>query len=181
MVNTNAENGHETGNSSSKLLNGLALPENDSYQQSLYIAAISKSLGYDGLISPVIDSREGVGTVFDFYYEEDEQLFKVLKKFDGETYDKYANHPAEPILILESDDIDCELEPCDCGCGKEGLIVDKALAKRIYDNPRAFIHVKGSLWEYKAHVSGKWIWMERTPFLIRELMDLEEDVEDSEG
>jgi hypothetical protein len=181
MVNTNAENGHEeTENSSSKLLNGVALPENDSYQQSLYIAAISKSLGYDGLVSPAIDGRESIATVFDFFYEEDEQFFKVFKKFDEEKFDKYLNYPAEPILILESDGIDCQMASCECGC-TEVLVVDKALAERIYDNPRVFIHVQGSLWEYKTHVDGKWIWTERTPFLIRELMDSEEDEDDSEG
>ena len=153
------------------------MPENDSHQQSLYIAAIAESLGYKGLISPVIDTREGIGTVFDFYYQEDDVYIKVFKRFDVAKYDKYVHHPTSPVVVFDSTGIDCKMESCACGCTQQ-LVVAKTIAQRIYDVPRVFIHAQGSLWEYTAHVDGQWIWTKRTPFVIRELMDSEDDDED---
>lgn len=158
----------------------IQTPANGSYERSQVIAAISKSLGYDGLHSPVSDIQNGVEYTFDFYHQESEQLFKLFRGFDEHAYRLYSSHPGKPILIFEAKDLPCKMETCECGCGSV-LIVDKSVAVRLYDDPQVLIHDEGNLWDYNAHVDGRWMWKKRTPFIIRELMADGEDGEEFDG
>ena len=169
-------NGPEGAKNSSKQQNaGIQTPENGSYEQTLLVGAISKSLGYEGLHSPVSQNLNGTAYTFDFYHPENERLLKVFKGFEGQAFRLYADHPDKPILIFESKDLPCKMETCECGCGSV-LVVEKKAAERLCDNPYVLIHADGNLWQYGMRLDGKWIWKKRTPFLIRELMeDCEED------
>ena len=175
------KNGPEGAKNSSKqnTTAGIQMPANDSYQQSLYIASISKSLGYDGLHSPVTDKQNGIEHTFDFYQPDAEILIKMFQGFDEGQYNLYAHHPSKPILIFDSSTIPCRMDLCECGCGSL-LVVDKTVAEHLYDNPYVFIYNDGDLWEYHLHTDGKWVWKRKMPFLIRAMMADPEDHEEEE-
>jgi len=169
-MNENTKNSPEEGFISSHDTQGkVALPENDSYQQSLYISAISKYIGMEGLHSPAIDLQEEKNYVFDFYHPDSGRFFKILKGFDASAYTEYLCHPDDPYIIIHLDDTDAAVEECEC-CGRFVLSVPVNISKQIYSDRFTLIYFDGHLWEY----DNKGDWTICLPMVLQEFFEDEE-------
>ena len=166
-------------NNYSKLnITGIHSPANQSYRQSLYVAAIAETLGYKGLASPVVDVRDGVEYSFDFYQPEDRALIKVFKGFDEQEYCAYRQHDALPILIFDSESILSRVEVREFGpVHTNVLIIGEEVAKQIYRHPFTYIYHDGSLWGYAADIEIEWVWERMVPVLLRKYAESSEDEE----
>lgn len=95
MTNNKNNNGPEDAkNSSNETQRSILFPANNSYGQSLYIAALDRYLGIRGLISPVEDQDEGVTLAFDFFQPSGGKLVKIFRSHDIDeikTYMPYSN------------------------------------------------------------------------------------------
>ncbi len=173
-------NGPEGAQNSPKQQNvGIQMPANNSYQQSLYIAAISKSLGYEGLISPVSEVWHGVEHTFDFYDPEAEQLFKVFPAFDERQYAQYAKYHGRPFIILDSAGVSHEIKDCECGC-EYMQVTDAKIAKRIYRDQETVIFHDGNLWKFRGFIDGEWTWKKIMPVVLQEFVEEVDDEEEDE-
>lgn len=161
---------------------GIQMPANDSYQQSLYIAAISKSLGHEGLVSPVSEMWHGVEHTFDFYDPEAEQLFKVFGTFDEKSYAQYSIYHGQPFVILDGAGIPHEIKDCECGC-EYMQVTDAKIAKRIYRDQNTVIYHDGDLWKFRGFIDGEWTWKKIMPVVLQAFVDEEGDEgnEEDEG
>ena len=175
-------NGPEGAQNSSKQQNaGIQMPANNSYQQSLYIAAISKSLGLEGLVSPVTDVRKGVEYAFNFYHPEAQRLVKVFQTYDKESYRQYSKHPKQPIIIFDAASIPHQLKECECGCGYSYLHVsESAFSESVRWNDRAYIYHDGDLWKCHASIDGEWRWKQVMPVVLQQFVDEDDAPEDDE-
>ena len=170
-MNENKNNSPEEGSiSSHKTEPAIALPENDSYQQSLYIAVISKYLGFEGLHSPAIDIKDEIHYVFDFYHPDSGQFFKILEGCDRATYIECLLHPDDPYIIVNLDDTEARLEECDC-CGGIYLSVPGEISKQIYSDGFTFIYYDGDLWEYESHHGNEGIWSICSPVILQDYLE----------
>ena len=141
------------------------IANNRSHQQSLYIAAISKYLGYDGLISPMSDTREGVRYTFDFFAPKQKRLFKIFHEFDEETYRLYSGHPFHPNLIYDLPEDLCRQSRCRCGrC--DLMDVDDEIHRHLCDDPFSRICQDGRIWECFNTWNGGHQWREALPIAL---------------
>lgn len=170
-MNENTKNSPEEGSiSSPDTQSKVALPENDSYQHSLYIAAISKYIGAEGLHSPAIDLKEERNYVFDFYHPESGCFFKILKGFDRAKYNEYLCHPDDPYLIVDLNDTGAAVEECEC-CGDIYLSVPAGISKQIYSDAFTYVYYDGDLWEFGGHRGNEGVWSPCLPKVLRDYFD----------
>ena len=83
-------------------------------------------------------------------------FFKVLRDFDGRRYAQYANHPAQPFIILDGEHIPHRMEECPCGC-ETMEVTDVAIAKMIHAHTNTLIYHDGELWAYHPESEGEWV------------------------
>ena len=140
-------NGPEGARNSSKQQNvGIQMPDNDSYERSLYIAAIQEAYGYVGLASPVMASRDGVKYEFDFYHPDEQQLLKVFKQDDMSELEKYAQYPGEKVVIVDVEG--CEFRVLDSQCDDEPrLCIPEKIGRPVANMADACIFFDQRLWK----------------------------------
>ena len=177
MRNLEFNRGHEEANNFSALNNtGIHSPANSSYRQSLYIAAIAETLGCKGLVSPVVDVRDGTTYTFDFFQPEKVELFKIFRGFDEDEFYKYKEHAGRPSLIFDSEFIPCTVEPRMCGSILTSvLVIDPAVAELIHEYPFTFICHEGSLWSFQGEEDGRWLWEPIVPKVLNDYFSADPD------
>lgn len=174
-MNENTKNSPEEGSIfSHEAQRKVALPENDSYQQSLYIAAISKYIGFEGLHSPAIDLKDEKNYVFDFYHPDSGCFLKILKGFDRAKYNEYLCHPDDPFLIVDLDNTDASIEKCEC-CGDIYLSVPASISKHIYSDNYTYVYYDGDLWNFSNHHGDEGLWTTCLPIVLQDWFNQEED------
>jgi hypothetical protein len=152
----------------------LSLPNNASFKQSLYIAALDRFYGIRGLLSPVSETIDGVHYDFDFYHPESEMLIKFFSKFDEEAFRKYSAYAEthEVRIIIDAEEVEIATHP---GCGHkcihalpEELTVEAMLSD-------ASLYFNDHIWELFDHEDndGLSIWVPLLPIEI-EMLDDEE-------
>lgn len=176
MKDLDSENGMDGAENFSNEI-GIQSPSNDSFQQSLYIAALGLSLGLTGLVSPVIDMLDDVRYDFDFYHSESGTLIKVLQTLDGGDWGKYSGHPSEPIIIIDGHSAGFELKECPC-CEHELLDADHELANAIEEYEECFVFYEGHLWLPVEHQLFGDVWEIIRPYVLRRILSEREDQEE---
>lgn len=174
---------HETGsgeanNSSNQNIAGINSPANNSYQQSLYIAAISKFIGCEGLCSPVTDTRDGIKYTFDFYHPECGKMFKVFRADALSEYEQYALYPGEKIIIVDADNCNYQVGECAC-CEELLLILPHKIGEQLHDTDSTLVYFKQQLWEFRSEEKdGTSLWRMIVPAVLQEVEDAEDSCED---
>ena len=161
---------------------GIQTPDNGSYQQSLYIAAISQFIGCEGLASPAKDVRDGVGYTFDFYHRECGKVFKVLKSVDLSEYEKYTQYVGDVFVIVDVDGHPgCQLGECAC-CGEQYIILPRDLGEKLHDTDATYLYFQHRLCAYvRDTTDGKSQWIILDPVALREYEDEESEGEDDDS
>jgi hypothetical protein len=121
-------------------------------RNNLYSVTIEKTFNYE----IVTVGKVGKDTVELFGWDL-QDFFRVLKGFNEKTYEFWLNHHTSPQLILDVDDISCQVKHfSDCDC--DLLVIDKKVAKRIWDRRNLLIYYNGALWDYYARIRGTPTW-----------------------
>lgn len=177
MKNNQKTKGHEEAKNSSKQNSGgVQTTDNGSYQQSLYIAAISQFVGCEGLASPATATREGVEYTFDFYHVECGKVFKVLKSNALAEYEKYTQYPGDGIVIVDVDDHPgCQIGKCPC-CSDVYVVLPRELGDMLHDTDATYVYHQRHLWDYVGdEKDGTSQWAMVDPIVLQESEDDEFD------
>jgi hypothetical protein len=168
-INNDSEGAENPSNKTNNA--GIQTQANDSYQQSLYIAAISQFIGCKGLASPAIDTLDGVEYTFDFYHPECGKVFKVFKSDDLSEYEKYTQYSGNVVIIVDADNAECELEQCSC-CGDKSLILPHELGEKLYDIDSTLVYYHHYLCEFDGDATdGTAHWLILVPIALQKLKD----------
>ncbi len=160
---------------------GIQTPDNGSYQQSLYVAAISQFVGCEGLASPATDVRDGVDYSFDFFHPECGKAFKIFNASDLSEYGKYTQYPGDVIVIVNVDDHPgCQVGKCPC-CDDAYVILPRKLGEMLHDTDATYIYLRGHLCEYIGdEKDGTSQWVMLDPLVLRESEEDEYDGQEDE-
>ena len=132
------------------------MPTNDSYERSLYMAAIQSGVHSIGLVSPVVHRQQGKDYEFDFYQPESKKFFKIFKGFDPALYDHYIGHSGKRFLIYDSRYLDCRMD-VSAYTGNLVLFVEGGITTHIHGDPTVLIYHERELCIYKPQEDGRWL------------------------
>jgi hypothetical protein len=166
-----SNNNKKSENIISKNNAGIQTPANDSYQQSLYIAAISQFIGCEGLASPASDVRDGIEYTFNFYHPECGKVFKVFKSDDLSEYEKYTQYPEKVAIIVDVSNAEYKIGECGC-CGDMFVILPHDLGDKLHDTDSTWIYCHGHLCEFvRDAADGASHWLVLDPIALQDSED----------
>jgi len=131
-------------------------PVGESFQQSVYIAALDRYFGINGVMSSVVDIQGGKSYTFDFYAPQRSHFIKIFKDLDHEEIERYGNHPnVDGILFVLDVSGVVEMENPHRGILHDSLpeIVISAVAKL-----GACLFVQNRMWDLVMYPGDVAIW-----------------------
>ena len=133
-------------NPSEQRSNGIQMPDNDSYQKSLYIAAIQEAYGYVGLAGPVAVSCDGVAYTFDFYHPEEKRLIKMFRHEDLLELEMYIQYPGRKIIMVDAEG--CEFRMVETGSElKPRLCIPERIGRPVANLEDGGLYFDQRLWK----------------------------------
>jgi hypothetical protein len=124
--------------------------------QSLYIAALDRYLGKNGLIFPVTIKHKKVEYDFDFFHPESDELVKVFTVVDDERAEqRYLALPYKVTYIL-----DLSSEGMNCGWDIENLSIEAGKAAVRLE---AYVYFAERFWIPRGQPKIGHLWEEMLP------------------
>lgn len=153
-----------TSKHSTERHNGICIPANDSYQQSSYIAAISRFVGVHGLEYPVSETVKNMRFDFDFFDPEARMLIKVFRKIDAVEIEKYHRYSLDRdvFFIVDCDELETEVRECEC-CGGGILTLSNENEGTLAEHIGAFVFYDDALWRLSTKEGTKPQWSQLSP------------------